>query len=83
LQAIYDSLKEISKTDQVTDQVKKILTIIGDGEFTAKELMDKIGLKDRPTFRNNYLVPAMKLGLIEMTITGKSNSNKQRYRRAK
>jgi chaperonin cofactor prefoldin len=27
LQAIYDALKEISKTDQV----KKILTIIGDG----------------------------------------------------
>ena len=36
--------------------------------LTTKELMDRLGLKHRPTFRKNYLLPSMKLGLVEMTI---------------
>lgn len=86
LQAIYDALIEISKTEQVgvqeTEQVKKLLNAIGDDTLTTKELMERIGLKHRPTFRNNYLIPAIKLGLIKMTIPDKPNSSKQKYKKA-
>ncbi len=38
-------------------------------------------LKHRPTFRNNYLIPELRLGFIEMTIPDKPNSSKQRFRK--
>lgn len=47
----------------------------------VKELMDRLGLKHRPTFRKNYLLPSMELGLVEMTIPDKPNSSRQKYRK--
>lgn len=49
-------------------------------EYSTKELMERLGLKHRPTFRDNYLLPALELGFIEMTIPDKPNSSKQKYR---
>ena len=70
--------------DQVTDQVKKLLgafeTLSGN-EHSASELMGAIGLSHRPTFRENYLHPALSEGLIEMTIPNKPKSRNQKYRR--
>jgi Fic family protein len=86
MQAIYDALSEISMTEQVgaqvTEQVGKLLVALGDDILTTNELMERVGLKHRPTFRNNYLLPAMKLGFVEMTIPDKPNSSKQRYRKS-
>lgn len=65
---------------QISDQVKRLLNCLGDGEYTTKEIMELLGLKHRPTFRNNYLLPALKLGLVEMTIPDKPNSRNQKYR---
>ncbi|MDR3279279.1 MAG: hypothetical protein LBT23_02095 [Synergistaceae bacterium] len=45
--------------------------------------MARLDLKHRPTFRGNYLVPALELGLIEMTVPDKPNSNRQKYRAKK
>lgn len=87
LKAIYDALCEIADTEQVaeqvTEQVEKILQMIGDKEYSTKELMELLGLKHRPTFRDNYLLPALELGFIEMTIPDKPNSSKQKYRKVK
>lgn len=87
LQAIYDSLKEYDKieqvTIQVTEQVERLLDAIGDDIVSSKELMERLGIKHRPNFRDKYLLPAMKLGLIEMTIPDKPNSSKQRYRKCR
>lgn len=75
LTAIYDTLSELSNTEQV----KKLLAVIGNKAYSAKELMELVGLKHRPTFRDNYLLPALELGYIEMTIPDKPNSSKQKY----
>ncbi len=85
LQAIYDALNEVSRTDQVsvqvTDQVERLLNVIGEDVISANELMERLNLKHRPTFRKNYLNPALKLGFIEMTIPDKPRSSKQKYKR--
>ncbi len=36
--------------------------------------MELVGLKHKPTFRKNYLDPALELGLIEMIIPDKPKS---------
>jgi Fic family protein len=85
LQTICDALKKMAETEQtheqVTVQVRKLLDKLGTETLSAKELMKRVGLKHRPTFRSNYLVPAMKQKLIEMTIPDKPNSSNQKYRK--
>ncbi|SCP97379.1 Fic family protein [Anaerobium acetethylicum] len=87
LKAIYEVLCEIADTEQVmeqvTEQVERLLKVIGDKEFSTKELMELLELKHRPTFRDNYLLPAMDIGYIEMTIPDKPNSSKQKYKMVK
>ena len=84
LTALRDALKDIPATDQVsdqdTDQVAKLLKVLGSDTLTALELMERLQLKHRPTFRKNYLNPALEKGLIEMTIPDKPNSKNQKYR---
>ena len=87
LTALRDALKEIPPTDQdgdqETDQVNKLLYALSDETLSAVELMKRLNLKHRPTFRKNYLKPALAKGLIEMTIPDKPNSKNQKYRRKK
>ena len=88
LKTIFEKIKEIGgvtdqDSDQVTDQVKRLLVsfeaALGKA-FGASELMAAVGLSHRPTFRQNYLSPALADGLIEMTIPDKPNSRNQKYR---
>lgn len=87
LESIRDSLVEISSTEQVgvqvSEQVEILLTAIGKDTVSGKELMERVGLKHRPTFRKNYLLPAIENGYLEMTIPDKPNSSKQKYRKSK
>jgi Fic family protein len=87
LQGIYDSLRSLDQTEQVgvqvTEQVKKLMAVIGDMPMSNNELMTLVGIKHRPTFRKNYLLPAIEQGLIEMTIPDKPNSSKQKYVKVK
>lgn len=52
----------------------------GDEAVSALECMRKLGLSHRPTFRQNYLQPALDAGLIERTLPDKPNSRLQKYR---
>ncbi len=65
---------------QVSEYVRKLLGVMEYNiPYTAKTLMDRLGLKSRETFRRNYLHPAMEQGLVRMSIPDKPQSRNQRY----
>ena len=64
---------------QVTPQVERLLTVL-QGDMDREALQVALNLKDRKSFRERYLHPALKAGLIAMTIPDKPNSRLQRYR---
>jgi len=84
LSAISKALEELKETDQVSDQVsdqvKVLLKALGGKTMSAAELMKKLNLRHRPTFRKNYLNPALEAGFIERTIPDKPRSQGQKYR---
>jgi len=65
--------------DRITDQVKALI-ISMDREHSRQQLMHFLKLKHGATFRNNYLNPALKEALIEMTQPDSPNSPTQKYR---
>lgn len=93
LEIIRDSLTEITvigrstdqDSDQVTDQdktpIERILSALSDETLSATDLMERLGLSHKPTFRKNYLNPALEQKLIERTIPNKPNSKNQKYRK--
>ncbi|MHB8771247.1 MAG: Fic family protein [Syntrophales bacterium] len=83
LGALRDTLHQLTAdqvTDQVTDQVKWFLRLLAKGDLTLAEAMKRLSLSHRPTFRSNYVRPALKMGLIEMTQPDAPRSPTQRYR---
>ena len=95
LEIIRDSLTEVTvvgrSTDQDDDQVidqdktptERLLSVLGDMTLSAAEIMDRLGLSHKPTFRKNYLNPALEQNLIERTIPDKPNSRNQKYKKCK
>lgn len=84
LGAIRDSLLELpvtdQETDQVTDQVMRLLFAMRHDARAASSLMAELKLAHRPTFRDNYLHPALASGLIEMTHPDTPRARNQKYR---
>ena len=95
LKIIKDSLLEMgidkNLTDQVNDQdtdqdknfIEKLLFVLGDNTLSAMEIMKKLNLSHKPTFRKNYLNNALESKIIERTIPDKPNSKNQKYRKIK
>ena len=69
-------------TDQATDQVTPQLTVMKAvfGEMSRQQIQESLGLKHARHFREVYLEPTLRAGLVEMTIPDKPRSSKQRYR---
>jgi len=86
LQVIMDTLQNttVVGNDDVEEQkdplVDKLREAIGYDVLSASEIMKRLGLSHRPTFRQNYLNPALSNGIVEMTIPDKPNSRNQKYR---
>ncbi|NMA04845.1 MAG: Fic family protein [Acholeplasmataceae bacterium] len=80
-ETILDLLKNtITEANRVSLYVKKLLAVMEIGvELTTTEMMSKLGLKSRVSFRENYLKPALESGLIKMTIPDKPTSKNQMY----
>ncbi|MDH7616624.1 Fic family protein [Vibrio cholerae] len=87
LQMVLNALQETEATTpqdapQVNPQVKQLLEVL-EGEMLREEIQAILGLKDRKSFRDRYLKPALEAGLIEMTLPDKPTSKVQRYRKKK
>ncbi|MBR0091014.1 MAG: Fic family protein [Lachnospiraceae bacterium] len=93
LEIISDTIGEIVRdgwntdqdNDQDTDQdksaVERLMLVLGEETLSAVEMMRRLHLSHRPTFRQNYLNPALEQGVIERTIPDKPNSKNQKYRK--
>jgi ATP-dependent DNA helicase RecG len=66
-------------TPQVTPLVKKLLGVI-QGQMSRTEMMGTLNLKDKKSFVERYISPAIEQDLIELTIPDKPTSSKQQYR---
>ncbi|MDZ7924974.1 MAG: ATP-binding protein [Marinagarivorans sp.] len=67
-------------SDPVTDSISRLLQTLMSEPKAPNVIQADLGLKHRPTFRTNYLYPALEAGLIQMTIPDKPNSSQQKYR---
>lgn len=85
LKMIDEVLKDLiesasSEINHISSYVKKLLDVMeGETAMSTKELMEKLGLKSRISFRDNYLKPALENGLIKMTNPDKPTSKNQTY----
>ena len=86
LQVILDTLQQTTVVGNSDGQkesdplIEKLKNAIGEDVLSASEIMDRLGLSHRPTFRENYLNPALSHGIIEMTIPDKPRSRNQKYK---
>ncbi len=85
LKAILQTLENATQTAQisnyVSDQVESLLAAIPEGWVNSAELMALLNLSHKPTFRKNYLLPALEHGYIEMFHPDSPRSPKQKYRK--
>ena len=82
LESILQALQTDQESDQVTDQVKLLLSVLKKSgkPLSTAQLMKRLKLRHRPTFRRNYLQPALKANLIAMTDPDSPSSPKQKYK---
>ncbi|MDO9630031.1 MAG: Fic family protein [Acholeplasmataceae bacterium] len=81
LETMHETLKQThTETGSLTMQSKKLLSFMEeDVPYTTLELMDKVNIKSRASFKINYLDPLVKAGIVEMTHPQVPNSRNQRY----
>jgi Fic family protein len=80
LSAIQQAIATDPVTDPVTDQVARIIQALATGTLGSAALMKALDLSHKPTFRENYLDPALEGGWIERTQPDSPRSPTQRYR---
>ena len=67
-------------TPQVDERVQRLIEV-AERRASRGELQAALKLRDRGSFTQAYLKPALEAGLIEMTVPDKPTSKCQRYRR--
>ena len=78
--AIYDIIKDTrNHYNHINNQISALMGVIETYPMSLTELMEKVGLKSRDTFRKNYINPALEAGLIGMTEPDKQKSKNQKY----
>ena len=68
-----------NKFDTDNLYIKKLITIIGDRQLSIKEMMTDAGLKDRVSFLNLYLNPAIKEKYAQMLYPDRPHHPRQKY----
>ena len=79
LDTILAAILTPQESPQVTPQVGRLLSVL-DGEMSRQNILHALGLRDRKSFRQRYLLPALQRGYVEMTRPDTPNARNQRYR---
>ena len=85
LRMISEVLNELdSVTDRPINSINRYITeLLNVMEFdmplSANEIMEKLNVKSKETFRKNYLDPAIENGLVKATLPDKPTSKNQMY----
>lgn len=70
----------VSSNSGMSEQVMRLLGVMQYGEaYTAKRIMELLGLKSKETLRKNYLNPAINERLVIMSEPDKPTSRNQTY----
>ena len=59
--------------------VIRLVQVVGEKELSVKEIMDRLGLKDRKNILNLYLTPSMKEGYIRQLYPQSPRHPRQKY----
>lgn len=81
IETMNDTFKQLNiEHGTLSIQAKKLLNVFEeDIPYTTLELMNKVDIKSRSSFKKHYLDPLLQSGLIVMTIPEKPMSRNQRY----
>ena len=79
LEAIHAAISTPQATPQITPQVTTLLSVL-EGEMSARQILHALGLSDRKSFRERYLLPALEHALVEMTRPESPTARNQKYR---
>ena len=82
---IDEVLKEMLKNNSIpitetSININKLLDVMKYNEpLTANEIMQRLGIKSKETLRATYIDPAIKEGVVALTIPDKPTSKNQMY----
>ena len=84
LEVINQAIKDIVNDSRehynhLNIQINKLMQVMETYPQSAQQIMDRLKMKSRVSFRKNYLLPALEAGLIGMTIPEKPTSKNQMY----
>jgi ATP-dependent DNA helicase RecG len=74
-----EEVATVEVTVEVTGEVAKLMRVL-DGAMSRQGIQQALGLKHEDNFRKLYLVPALAMHMVEMTLPGVPRSRLQRYR---
>jgi len=60
-------------------KIKDLISVI-EGALSRTEIQSLLDLKDAKYVRQKYILPALKMGVIEMTLPDKPSSKLQKYK---
>ena len=67
------------KFDTDNDYIKKLIKVVGNNKLSIREILDAIGLKNRESFMEVYLNPAISEGFIRLLYPDKPRHPRQKY----
>ena len=63
----------------LSENIKRLIIAIGTDEKSVKEMMEAVGLKNRPNFLEYSLTPAITEGLVKMKYPNSPRHPRQKY----
>lgn len=79
LDAILAAIRTPQVAPHVSPQVRRLLAVLA-GEMSRRDILHALGLRDRKSLRERYLLPALGDGYVEMTRPDAPNARNQKYR---